>query len=90
MDVRSRRARESSPDRVKVYMQAARVKPMIKKVQVVYYLSRNGHLEHPHYMEVTHLANQPLRLRGKTNYFTASVYVFFITLLLYMVLCFVL
>ncbi|XP_059432921.1 protein SOSEKI 2 [Corylus avellana] len=67
MDVRSRRARETSPDRVKVYMmqqqqQQQRVKP-IKKVQVVYYLSRNGHLEHPHYMEVTHLPNQPLRLR---------------------------
>ncbi|KAE7998114.1 hypothetical protein FH972_002690 [Carpinus fangiana] len=64
MDVRSRRARETSPDRVKVYMhqQQQRVKP-IKKVQVVYYLSRNGNLEHPHYMEVTHLPNQPLRLR---------------------------
>ncbi|XP_062147651.1 protein SOSEKI 2-like [Alnus glutinosa] len=61
MDVRPRRARATSPDRFKVYMQP-RVKP-IEKVQVVYYLSRNGHLEHPHYMEVTHLANQPLRLR---------------------------
>ncbi|KAG6617696.1 hypothetical protein I3843_03G135800 [Carya illinoinensis] len=62
MEVRSRRARETtSPDRVKVYMQP-RLKP-IKKVQVVYYLSRNGHLEHPHYMEVTHSLDQPLRLR---------------------------
>ncbi|KAF3614225.1 putative patatin group A-3-like [Capsicum annuum] len=34
-----------------------------KKVQVVYYLSRNGQLEHPHYMEVTHLAHQHLRLK---------------------------
>lgn len=66
MDVRSRRGREreTSPDRAKVCMQP-RVKP-IKKVQVVYYLSRNGQLEHPHYMEVTHLANQHLRLRGRT------------------------
>jgi hypothetical protein len=75
MDVRSRRARETSPDRVKVYMhqqqqQQQRVKP-VKKVQVVYYLSRNGNLEHPHYMEVTHLPNQPLRLRGKTKLLTA-------------------
>ncbi|KAF3441032.1 hypothetical protein FNV43_RR19318 [Rhamnella rubrinervis] len=62
MEVRSRRARDSgSPDRAKVCMRPT-VKP-IKKVQVVYYLSRNGHLEHPHYMEVTHFANQPLRLR---------------------------
>lgn len=58
-----RKCRESSPDRAKVCMKPG-VKPMIKKVQIVYYLSRNGHLEHPHYMEVTHLANHPLRLKG--------------------------
>uniref|UniRef100_A0A2N9HLG3 SOSEKI DIX-like domain-containing protein n=1 Tax=Fagus sylvatica TaxID=28930 RepID=A0A2N9HLG3_FAGSY len=71
MDVRSRRGREreTSPDRVKAYMHPRVVKP-IKKVQVVYYLSRNGHLEHPHYMEVTHLANQPLRLRDVTERLT--------------------
>ncbi|KAJ7945377.1 protein UPSTREAM OF FLC [Quillaja saponaria] len=62
MDVRSRRARETSPERVKTNRLQQRVKP-IKKVQVVYYLSRNGHLEHPHYIEVTHLTNQPLRLK---------------------------
>ncbi|KDO56622.1 hypothetical protein CISIN_1g015170mg [Citrus sinensis] len=62
MDVRSRRGRESSsPDRAKTGMQP-RIKP-IKKVQIVYYLTRNGQLEHPHYMEVTHLPNQPLRLK---------------------------
>lgn len=68
MEVRSSRRgreRESSPDRVKVYNMHQRVVKPIKKVQVVYYLSRNGHLEHPHYMEVTHLVNQPLRLRGR-------------------------
>lgn len=72
MDVRNRRVRgrESSPDRVvKACMQMqpkvvkVKMKP-IRKVKVVYYLTRNGHLEHPHYMEVTHLVNQPLRLRG--------------------------
>lgn len=65
------RERESSPDRVKVYNMHPRAVKPIKKVQVVYYLSRNGHLEHPHYMEVTHLVNQPLRLRG--SLFPASV-----------------
>ncbi|XP_065875536.1 protein SOSEKI 2 [Euphorbia lathyris] len=66
---RSRRSREeSSPDRAKVCMQLQMQIPQptpkpIKKVQVVYYLSRNGHLEHPHYMEVTHLPNHRLRLR---------------------------
>ncbi|KAL3613411.1 hypothetical protein CASFOL_042674 [Castilleja foliolosa] len=35
-----------------------------KKVDVVYYLCRNnGHLEHPHYIQVTHLAHQHLRLK---------------------------
>ncbi|TXG60644.1 hypothetical protein EZV62_015217 [Acer yangbiense] len=73
---RRRTARESSPDRAKVVynnnmqpnnkpITTNNVKPIIikKKVQVVYYLTRNGHLEHPHYMEVTNFSNQPLRLR---------------------------
>ncbi|KAL4352264.1 hypothetical protein GQ457_06G043480 [Hibiscus cannabinus] len=65
MDGRSRRrARESSPGRAKVCMQQPKAVKPIRKVQVVYYLTRNGQLEHPHYMEVTHLLNQPLRLRG--------------------------
>ncbi|KAL7104421.1 hypothetical protein ACP275_08G243600 [Erythranthe tilingii] len=34
-----------------------------KKVEIVYYLDRNGHLEHPHYVEVTHLSHQQLRLK---------------------------
>ncbi|KAK6791950.1 hypothetical protein RDI58_011031 [Solanum bulbocastanum] len=41
-----------------------------KKVQVVYYLSRNGQLEHPHYIEVTHLAHQHLRLKDVTDRLT--------------------
>ncbi|VFQ96017.1 unnamed protein product [Cuscuta campestris] len=35
----------------------------LKRVQVVYYLSRNGHLEHPHFMEVAHLHTRRLLLR---------------------------
>ncbi|XP_022773870.1 protein UPSTREAM OF FLC-like [Durio zibethinus] len=70
MDVRSRRARETSPDRAKICMQPKVVKP-IRKVQVVYYLTRNGQLEHPHYMEVTHSANQPLRLKDVMDRLTA-------------------
>ncbi|GKV12180.1 hypothetical protein SLEP1_g23362 [Rubroshorea leprosula] len=67
--VRSRRSREDSPDRARVCM-----KPRVKhtrKVQVVYYLTRNGHLEHPHYIEVTHSANHPLRLRDVMERLTA-------------------
>lgn len=68
-NVLSRTSREeSSPDRAKIclQMQETKVKAM-KKVQVVYYLSRNGQLEHPHYMEVSHLPNHRLRLRGTNS-----------------------
>ncbi|XVF58939.1 hypothetical protein PTKIN_Ptkin07bG0106600 [Pterospermum kingtungense] len=74
MDVRNRRGRgrEGSPDRVKpcIRMQPKVAKP-IRKVKVVYYLTRNGYLEHPHYMEVTHMVNQPLRLRDVMERLTA-------------------
>ncbi|PKU71961.1 hypothetical protein MA16_Dca007325 [Dendrobium catenatum] len=35
----------------------------MRKVQVVYYLSRNGQLEHPHFMEISHFPHQLLRLK---------------------------
>uniref|UniRef100_A0A6V7QWP3 SOSEKI DIX-like domain-containing protein n=1 Tax=Ananas comosus var. bracteatus TaxID=296719 RepID=A0A6V7QWP3_ANACO len=35
----------------------------LKKVQIVYYLSRNGQLEHPHFMEISHPHSQQLRLK---------------------------
>ncbi|KAL1569615.1 protein SOSEKI 2-like [Salvia divinorum] len=53
--------RESSNG--KMCVEARMMRPAFKKVQIVYYLSRNGHLEHPHYMEVTHLVHQQLRLK---------------------------
>ncbi|KAK3042976.1 hypothetical protein RJ639_000953 [Escallonia herrerae] len=62
-----RRYRETSPERAKVSAQlqprVAKPTPTFRKVQVVYYLSRNGQLEHPHFMEVTHLAHHQLRLK---------------------------
>nr|XP_043608445.1 protein SOSEKI 2 [Erigeron canadensis] len=39
------------------------VKPTFKKVQVVYYISKNGQLEHPHIVEVTHLVHHQLKLK---------------------------
>ncbi|KAK6923449.1 Protein SOSEKI, partial [Dillenia turbinata] len=33
------------------------------KVQLVYYLCRNGQLKHTHYVELTHVSNQPLHLK---------------------------
>ncbi|XP_060184870.1 protein SOSEKI 2 [Lycium barbarum] len=56
--------RENSPERGKSQRRISSViRPSFRKVQVVYYLSRNGQLEHPHYMEVTHLSHQQLRLK---------------------------
>ncbi|KAG9141888.1 hypothetical protein Leryth_009260 [Lithospermum erythrorhizon] len=60
----SRQEMTNNPDRSKLCGQRGRiVRPSFRKVQVIYYLSRNGQLEHPHYMEVTHLSNQPFRLK---------------------------
>ncbi|XP_024962032.1 protein UPSTREAM OF FLC [Cynara cardunculus var. scolymus] len=39
------------------------VKPNFRKVQVVYYVSKNGQLEHPHIVEVTYLVHHQLRLK---------------------------
>ncbi|XP_077213655.1 protein SOSEKI 2-like [Tasmannia lanceolata] len=68
MDVRARRSRETSPDRARVCMQP-KIKPF-RRVQVVYYLCRNGQLEHPHFMEVPYLANQQLRLKDVVDRLT--------------------
>ncbi|OIV98424.1 hypothetical protein TanjilG_16751 [Lupinus angustifolius] len=62
MDVHTHRVRDNSPNRGKICRIQKKVKPA-KKVQVVYYLSRNGLLEHPHYVEIKLLANEPLRLK---------------------------
>ncbi|CAA0840753.1 Protein UPSTREAM OF FLC [Striga hermonthica] len=60
---RRRICREKSPERGKACVKPRVMRPTFKKLQIVYYLSRNGHLEHPHYMELTHLAHQHLRLK---------------------------
>ncbi|MED6181440.1 hypothetical protein PIB30_019337 [Stylosanthes scabra] len=64
--------RETSPDRVKTWRLKAPIPPpppppcsgSRRKVQIVYYLSRNGVLEHPHFMELSLEPSQvPLRLK---------------------------
>jgi hypothetical protein len=50
---------EASPERGR----PAPARPM-RKVQIVYYLCRNGQLEHPHFMELAQHPHQPLRLKG--------------------------
>ncbi|GMH12309.1 hypothetical protein Nepgr_014150 [Nepenthes gracilis] len=58
--------REMSPERTKV-----RTEPMLKNerrvVPVVYYLSRNGQFEHPHFMEVPLSSSEGLFLRDVFN-----------------------
>ncbi|WOL16253.1 protein UPSTREAM OF FLC-like [Canna indica] len=56
--LRQWRDRETSPERTKVWKE-----PKPRKVPVVYYLSRNGQLEHPHFMEVTLSSADGLYLR---------------------------
>lgn len=60
--VSSSRGRETSPERNKVWAEPRPKTP--KKVSVVYYLSRNGQLEHPHFMEVPLTSPQGLYLKG--------------------------
>ncbi|CAA7027160.1 unnamed protein product [Microthlaspi erraticum] len=80
--VRSRRGRENnkSPERLIRSLnhhqqddeeeEAKTKRPIFRRLQVVYYLTRNGHLEHPHFIEVISPVNQPLRLRDVTNRLT--------------------
>ncbi|KAE8038994.1 hypothetical protein FH972_011448 [Carpinus fangiana] len=61
------RDREASPERTKVWTEP-KLKPAEKRsVPVVYYLSRNGQLEHPHFMEVPLSSPEGLYLRDVIN-----------------------
>ncbi|KAL8516197.1 hypothetical protein ACS0TY_014757 [Phlomoides rotata] len=56
--------REISPERTKVWAEPSNGKfKSEQRVPVVYYLSRNGQLEHPHFMEVPLSSPQGLFLR---------------------------
>ncbi|KAI3441130.1 uncharacterized protein J3R85_002810 [Psidium guajava] len=71
MDVRPRRGREMSSNRTRAPLHPRDQRPQLRKVQVVYYLTRNGLLEHPHFMEVSLLADHQLRLRDVMERLTA-------------------
>ncbi|KAJ1298414.1 hypothetical protein BS78_01G451300 [Paspalum vaginatum] len=67
------RAAEASPERGRpTYAPAARPAPArpMRKVQIIYYLCRNGQLEHPHFMELAQHPHQPLRLKDVTDRLT--------------------
>ncbi|KAJ0962273.1 hypothetical protein J5N97_030101 [Dioscorea zingiberensis] len=58
--------RDISPERTKVWTEP-RPRTMERKVPVVYYLSRNGQLEHPHFMEVPLSSADGLYLKDAAN-----------------------
>ncbi|GLU02405.1 hypothetical protein SLE2022_196570 [Rubroshorea leprosula] len=64
---RKLKEREASPERTKVWAEPKSRKSAEKKVPVVYYLCRNGQLEHPHFMEVSLSSNDGLYLRDFIN-----------------------
>ncbi|KAG5376355.1 hypothetical protein IGI04_040951 [Brassica rapa subsp. trilocularis] len=58
---------DTSPDRNRIWSEP-RHKPVAnRKVPVVYYLSRNGQLDHPHFMEVTLSSGDGLYLKDVIN-----------------------
>ncbi|XP_057956052.1 protein SOSEKI 5 [Malania oleifera] len=59
--------RETSPERTKVWTEPSKPKATERRVPVVYYLSRNGQLEHPHFMEVPLSSSEGLYLRDVIN-----------------------
>ncbi|KAF2283407.1 hypothetical protein GH714_004012 [Hevea brasiliensis] len=59
--------RETTPERTRVWVEPKPKKGTERKVPVVYYLSRNGHLEHPHFMEVPLSSTEGLYLRDVIN-----------------------
>ncbi|KAF9594202.1 hypothetical protein IFM89_028859 [Coptis chinensis] len=66
MEGRMRKYRETSPDRAKVWREPS-PKNYIRRVPVVYYLCRNRHLEHPHFIEVPLSSAEGLYLRDVIN-----------------------
>ncbi|KAF8053386.1 hypothetical protein N665_1422s0008 [Sinapis alba] len=64
---RSRDQQDTSPDRNRIWTEP-RHKPIVnRKVPVVYYLCRNGQLDHPHFMEVTLSFSDGLYLKDVIN-----------------------
>jgi hypothetical protein len=66
---------EASPERGRpaYASRPAPARPM-RKVQIVYYLCRNGQLEHPHFMELAQHPHQPLRLKGADRVYYVPPY----------------
>ena len=75
---------ECSPERTIVWTEPKANKTSEKRsVPVVYYLSRNGQLEHPHFIEVPLSSPEGLYLRGKiqTQLYKKTILLLFFELL---------
>ena len=75
---------ECSPERTIVWTEPKANKTSEKRsVPVVYYLSRNGQLEHPHFIEVPLSSPEGLYLRGKiqTQLYKKLFFFFFLNYL---------
>ena len=75
---------ECSPERTIVWTEPKVNKTSEKRsVPVVYYLSRNGQLEHPHFIEVPLSSPEGLYLRGKiqTQLYKKTILLLFFELL---------
>ncbi|KAJ0245935.1 UPSTREAM OF FLC protein [Hirschfeldia incana] len=64
---RSRDQQETSPDRNRIWTEPGHRPIVNRKVPVVYYLCRNGQLDHPHFMEVTLSSSDGLYLKDVIN-----------------------
>ncbi|CAM8895424.1 unnamed protein product [Rhodiola kirilowii] len=67
MEERMRRYRQTSPERTRVWTEKSPKYYQIRKVPVVYYLCKNRHLEHPHFIEVPLSSPDGLYLRDVVN-----------------------
>lgn len=63
----SREVATASPERTKVWTEPSNSNSAPRRVPVIYYLNRNGHLEHPHFMEVPLSSSDGLYLKGMCN-----------------------
>lgn len=59
------RSAQRSPEHTKVWTEPPPNNNRPRRVAVVYYLSRNGNLEHPHFIEVPLSSSDGLYLRGE-------------------------
>ncbi|XP_031488422.1 protein SOSEKI 5-like [Nymphaea colorata] len=67
VEMLARRSREASPERTKVWTKQ-RAPRQKRRVLVLYYLCRNGQLEHLHFMEVPLYSVEGLYLRDVTSH----------------------